>query len=168
MKQWQPFSRSQPSRLSQICPRVCPTHAGTSCGRSLWKRNGGPLPRGFSATLLSRAASDPTDLGSLWSPQGKPHTCSRTITTLAFQGQEKPTNQPTKNKRGHNEGVCISLMQLDKYHGPLIALPVLLIRVRALSQMTHLTRERQCMSYTPFAKWTLFAFSGLSGVVIVG
>lgn len=79
-------------------------------------------------------------------------------------------NPPTSRLRTNvtTTRVCISLTQLDKYHGPLIALPVLLIRVRALSQMTHLTRERQCMSCTPFAKWTLFAFSGLSGVVIVG
>lgn len=135
MKQWQPFSRSQPSRPSQTCLRVCPTHAGTCCGRSLWKRNGDPLLRGFSVTPLSRAAFD---LGSLESPGKTPHLSANNHHS-AFQGPEKPTNQPTKNKLDHKERMCISDLlnaawKISCEEGnygwkKLIALPVLLIRI---------------------------------------
>jgi len=58
MRPWQPFLRLPRSPQSPCFQRVCPTRAGTSYGKSLWRRNGGP-PRMFcSVTRLSRAASE--------------------------------------------------------------------------------------------------------------
>lgn len=57
-KQWQPFLRLPPSLRSPCSPRACPTRAGTSCGRCLWRRSGGPLQTFCSATPSSRAASE--------------------------------------------------------------------------------------------------------------
>lgn len=57
-KQWQPFLRLPPSLRSPCSPRAYPTRAGTSCGRCLWRRSGGPLQTFCSATPSSRAASE--------------------------------------------------------------------------------------------------------------
>lgn len=58
MKQWRPFLRSPPSLRSPCSPTACLMHAGTSCGRCLWRRSGGPLQTFCSATHSSRASSD--------------------------------------------------------------------------------------------------------------
>lgn len=63
---WQPFLRLPPSLQSPCFPRACPTLAGTSCGRCLWRRSGGPLQTVCSATRSSRAASE------AWRPPSPP------------------------------------------------------------------------------------------------
>jgi len=55
---WQPFLRSPPSRRSPFFQRARRTRPGTSCGRCSWRRSGGPLQTGCSATRSSRAASE--------------------------------------------------------------------------------------------------------------
>lgn len=57
-RRWQPFLRLPPSLPSPRSLRACPTHAGTSCGRCLWRRSGVPLLTFCSAIHSSRAASE--------------------------------------------------------------------------------------------------------------
>lgn len=69
MRPWQLFLRLPPSLQSPCFQRACLTRVGTSCGRYLWRRSGGPLQMFCSATHLSRAVSE------AWAPPFPPLPC---------------------------------------------------------------------------------------------